>query len=160
MTSRVICRWNKEEASLLPTCGHSGHTIALYLDVRGDLILVGDLMKSLQLLVYKSDQETIELKARDFNPAWMSSAIMLDDHIHGLGAENNYNLFTVRMQPDSLSDEERCCLDVSFCDLVCENLSTWMTSNTYSIPIYIQCRSLDAIIWVTSSIALGKDLSL
>lgn len=34
-------------------CGHHGHILALYVQTRGDFIVVGDLMKSISLLVYK-----------------------------------------------------------------------------------------------------------
>ena len=34
-------------------CDHHGHIIALHTAVRGDFIVVGDLMKSVSLLVYK-----------------------------------------------------------------------------------------------------------
>lgn len=34
-------------------CGHHGHIIALYVQTRGDFIVVGDLMKSISLLMYK-----------------------------------------------------------------------------------------------------------
>jgi DNA damage-binding protein 1 len=34
-------------------CGHHGHILALYVQTRGDFIAVGDLMKSISLLIYK-----------------------------------------------------------------------------------------------------------
>lgn len=34
-------------------CGHHGHILALYVQTRGDFIIVGDLMKSISLLIYK-----------------------------------------------------------------------------------------------------------
>lgn len=34
-------------------CGHHGHILALYVQTRGDFIVVGDLMKSISLLLYK-----------------------------------------------------------------------------------------------------------
>ena len=36
-------------------CSHSGHILALYVTVRGEFILVGDLMKSMSLLIYKPE---------------------------------------------------------------------------------------------------------
>ncbi|KAE9461432.1 hypothetical protein C3L33_06662, partial [Rhododendron williamsianum] len=35
-------------------CGHHGHILALYVQTRGDFIVVGDLMKSISLLIYKN----------------------------------------------------------------------------------------------------------
>lgn len=99
---------------LSPTCGHSGHTIALYVDVRGDFIIVGDLMKSLQLLIYRD--EKIELYAKDFNPAWMTSTIMLNEQVF-LGADSSYNMFSLKKFPENADDEERSRLEVGilFC---------------------------------------------
>ncbi|KAM0921927.1 hypothetical protein ACQ4PT_006526 [Festuca glaucescens] len=76
-------------------CGHHGHILALYTQTRGDFIVVGDLMKSITLLVYKHEESAIEELARDYNPKWMTAVEMIDDYIY-VGAENSYNLFTVR----------------------------------------------------------------
>ena len=81
------------------------------MDTRGDLIIVGDLMKSLQLLKFDRSSHSLVLQARDFNPAWMSAALMLSDDVY-LGAENNHNLFTVRRNPSDSSDEDRSRLDI------------------------------------------------
>uniref|UniRef100_A0A0D3GBK3 DNA damage-binding protein 1 n=1 Tax=Oryza barthii TaxID=65489 RepID=A0A0D3GBK3_9ORYZ len=92
-------------------CGHHGHILALYTQTRGDFIVVGDLMKSISLLVYKHEESAIEELARDYNANWMSAVEMLDDEIY-IGAENNYNIFTVRKNSDAATDEERGRLEV------------------------------------------------
>lgn len=112
INSRIqLYEWDKDTSTLNPTCGHSGHTIVLQIDVRGDLILVGDLMKSLQLHMYKESPPSIELIARDFNPAWMASSMMLNE-THFVGADSSYNLFTLRWNKDAGSDEDRCRLSM------------------------------------------------
>ncbi|PSS29021.1 DNA damage-binding protein [Actinidia chinensis var. chinensis] len=92
-------------------CGHHGHILALYVQTRGDFIVVGDLMKSISLLIYKHEEGAIEERARDYNANWMSAVEILDDDIY-LGAENNFNLFTVRKNSDGATDEERGRLEV------------------------------------------------
>ncbi|CAH9076420.1 unnamed protein product [Cuscuta epithymum] len=92
-------------------CGHHGHILALYVQTRGDFIVVGDLMKSISLLMYKHEEGAIEERARDYNANWMSAVEILDDDIY-LGAENNFNLFTVRKNSEGTTDEERSRLDV------------------------------------------------
>ncbi|KAL6500624.1 DNA damage-binding protein 1a [Orobanche hederae] len=92
-------------------CGHHGHILALYVQTRGDFIVVGDLMKSISLLIYKNEEGAIEERARDYNANWMSAVEILDDDIY-LGTENNYNLFTVRKNSEGTSDEERGRLEV------------------------------------------------
>lgn len=92
-------------------CGHHGHILALYVQTRGDFIVVGDLMKSISLLLYKHEEGAIEERARDYNANWMTAVEILDDDVY-LGAENNYNLFTVRRNSDGATDEERGRLEV------------------------------------------------
>ncbi|KAK3204520.1 hypothetical protein Dsin_018566 [Dipteronia sinensis] len=92
-------------------CGHHGHILALFVQTRGDFIVVGDLMKSFSLLIYKHEEGAIEERARDYNANWMSAVEILDDDIY-LGAENNFNLFTVRKNSEGATDEERGRLEV------------------------------------------------
>eukprot|EP00252_Welwitschia_mirabilis_P019638 TRINITY_DN4603_c0_g1_i1.p1 TRINITY_DN4603_c0_g1~~TRINITY_DN4603_c0_g1_i1.p1 ORF type:complete len:1092 (+),score=216.35 TRINITY_DN4603_c0_g1_i1:257-3532(+) len=96
---------------LQPECGHHGHVLALYAKTRGDFIVVGDLMKSVSLLLYKHEEGAIEERARDYNANWMSAVEFLDDDIY-IGAENNYNLFTLRKNSDAATDEERGKLEI------------------------------------------------
>ncbi|PSS09490.1 DNA damage-binding protein like [Actinidia chinensis var. chinensis] len=92
-------------------CGHHGHILALYVQTRGDFIVVGDLMKSISLLIYKREEGAIEERTRDHNANWMSAVEILDDDIY-LGAQNNFDLFTVRKNSNGATDEERGCLEV------------------------------------------------
>lgn len=47
------------------------------------------------LLLYKSIDGTMEEIAKDYSPLWMSAVDILDDDVF-IGAENYYNIFTVR----------------------------------------------------------------
>eukprot|EP00250_Pteridium_aquilinum_P005894 c15914_g1_i1 orf=464-3730(-) len=109
-----LYKWTLREdgtRELQSECGHHGHILALFVQSRGDFIVVGDLMKSISLLIYKPEEGAIEERARDFNANWMSAVEILDDDIY-LGAENSFNLFTVRKNSDAASDEERGKLEV------------------------------------------------
>ncbi|OAY75001.1 DNA damage-binding protein 1a [Ananas comosus] len=109
-----LYKWvHREDASreLQSECGHHGHILALYVQTRGDFIVVGDLMKSISLLIYKHEEGAIEERARDYSANWMTALEILDDDIY-LGAENNFNLFTVRRNSDAATDEERGRLEV------------------------------------------------
>ncbi|KAK8530110.1 hypothetical protein V6N12_060866 [Hibiscus sabdariffa] len=92
-------------------CGHHGHILALYVQTRGDFIVVGDLMKSISLLIYKPEEGAIEERARDYNANWMSAVEIFDDDVY-LGAENNFNLLTVRKNSEGATDEKRNRLEV------------------------------------------------
>jgi DNA damage-binding protein 1 len=71
-----LLKWSTTEdgmKELAVECDHPGHILALYLASRGDFIIVGDLMKSISLLVYKPVDGVIEELARDYNPNWMTA---------------------------------------------------------------------------------------
>ena len=70
-------------------------------------------MKSIYLLMYKAEENVIELRARDFHSNFMTAVTILDDDTY-LGAENSYNLFTVRKNSDVAADEDRNRLEVQF----------------------------------------------
>ena len=72
----------------------------------------GDLMKSIYLLMYKPEDNVLEVRAKDFHSNYMTAVDGLDDDTY-LGAEGNYNLFTVRKNSDAAADEDRNRLEVS-----------------------------------------------
>ena len=68
---------------LSPECTFHGNILALYVVVRGDFIVVGDLMKSVSLLIYKPEEGVIEERARDYNAHWMTAVEVLT-HPHSV----------------------------------------------------------------------------
>ncbi|KAL5007237.1 hypothetical protein ScPMuIL_016043 [Solemya velum] len=100
-----LFEWTSERELRLE-CSYFNNIIALYLKTKGDFILVGDLMRSLTLLLYKSLEGTFEEIARDCNPNWMTAVEVLDDD-NFLGAENSFNLFTCQKDSAATTDEER-----------------------------------------------------
>ncbi|XP_013398068.1 DNA damage-binding protein 1 isoform X2 [Lingula anatina] len=100
-----LFEWTNDKELRLE-CSSFNNIIALYLKTKGDFILVGDLMRSITLLLYKQTEGTFEEIARDFNPNWMSAIEILDDDTF-LGAENSFNLFTCQKDSAATTDEER-----------------------------------------------------
>lgn len=86
-----LFEWTAEKELRLE-CSHFNNIIALFLKTKGDFVLVGDLMRSLTLLQYKTMEGSFEEMARDYNPNWMTAIEILDDDTF-LGAENCFNLF-------------------------------------------------------------------
>ena len=86
-----LWEWTAEKELRLE-CSHFNNIIALYLKTRGDLILVGDLLRSITMLQYKTMEGSFEEIARDYSPNWMTAVEILDDDTF-LGAENSYNIF-------------------------------------------------------------------
>ncbi|XP_063367200.1 DNA damage-binding protein 1 [Cydia amplana] len=100
-----LFEWTSDKELRLE-CSHFNNILALYLKVKGDFILVGDLMRSMTLLQYKQMEGSFEEIARDYNPNWMTAVEILDDDTF-LGAENSCNLFVCQKDSAATTDEER-----------------------------------------------------
>lgn len=74
------------------------------------LAIVGDLMRSISLVQYFPQYETLEEVARDFNANWTTAVTMLTDDVY-LGGENWNNLFVLRRNTKAKNEEVRCRLD-------------------------------------------------
>merc|ERR1712080_261324 len=94
------------EKELRLECSHFNNIIALHTKVSGDFILVGDLVRSMTLLQYKTMEGSFEEIARDFSPNWMTSVEILDDDTF-LGAENSFNIFVCQRDSAASTDEDR-----------------------------------------------------
>lgn len=93
--------WSTETKTLCLECTHYGYVIALYLATRGDMIIVGDLMKSVSCLFYDAEVKQMTLHARDFDTRWMTSVETLGASQVVLGADNFKNVFTLQKDPES-----------------------------------------------------------
>merc|ERR1719323_2156892 len=100
-----LWEWTQEKALNLE-CSHFNNIISLHMKTRGDFILVGDLVRSMTLLQYKTMEGSFEEIARDYCPNWMTAVEILDDDTF-LGAENNNNLFVCQRDAGANTDEER-----------------------------------------------------
>jgi len=104
-----VSKENKRE--LVHECSHMGHIIALKVETKDNLIVVGDLMKSITLLQYQRESGRIEEVAHDFSSNWMTAVEILDDNTY-LGAESSYNLFTVQRNADADTEDKRGTLEL------------------------------------------------
>lgn len=77
-------------------CESSFHNFisVLQLKAKGDFILVGDLIRSLTLLCYKSMNGNFEKIASEYETSWMSAMEIIDDDTF-IGADSHFNLFVV-----------------------------------------------------------------
>jgi len=110
----ALFKWVDDEGNkkIVLECQHAGHLVALYLATRGDFIIMGDLMKSISLLTYRpGDSPSLEEIARDYDGKWMTAVEALDDD-HYIGAENAFNLFTVKRNSEAATDDERSKLEI------------------------------------------------
>lgn len=112
INSRVqIYKWSPRDGGasaqeLLPECGFGSYTVALMAETIGDSILVGDIIRSVSLLTYKSDEGTLEARARDHDNSWVTAISALDEETF-LAADNSYNMYVTAKNSDAAADEER-----------------------------------------------------
>ena len=94
-------------------CSHTNQIMSLYLKVKGEHVIVGDLVRSITLLRYKPEERTLQEVARDFNSSYQRAVEILDgasDDIY-VGADIHGNLQCLRHVADAVTDEERCKLE-------------------------------------------------
>ena len=92
-TSTVGEEASKHSKSLIVHCDYKGHIVAYKVRaIDNELILVGDIMKSLTLLCYKPGEQRIVEVARDCQNYWVSSMIPISKGAY-LASECSYGLY-------------------------------------------------------------------
>ncbi len=100
-------------AELQSECSHQGHIMVLFLKSYNNLLLVGDLVRSVTLLHYRAAESLIEEVARDFNSNYMRAVDFMDSmDDFCLGCDDQANIFCVRRQVESKNEEEGMKLEV------------------------------------------------
>ncbi|GMY38038.1 DNA damage-binding protein 1a [Fagus crenata] len=96
------------------TSGCSGMMVLVSYNLNVDIMYtyLPSMYKLVEISLLLPEEGAIEERARDYNANWMSAVEILDDDIY-LGAENNFNLFTVRKNSEGATDEERGRLEVA-----------------------------------------------
>jgi DNA damage-binding protein 1 len=70
-----------DDMNLHQECSYKNNILALYLKTKGDFVLVGDILRSLKLLVYREEEHILEEIAVDHNisPCFCTSIELIDD---------------------------------------------------------------------------------
>ena len=76
-------------------CTFFNSVVSLYIKTKGDFVIVGDVLRSITLLIYKPLGGNFEQIATDLETSWLSSVEIIDDDTF-IGSDNNFNLFTVQ----------------------------------------------------------------
>jgi len=97
---------DKDGQELKPEVTVYEHTVALFVRSRGDFVVVGDMIMSMRLLLYKEEEAVLAEIAKDHNPKWITAIEILDDDTY-IGAENSFNLVTLRKNNEGTTIEER-----------------------------------------------------
>lgn len=87
-------------------CSYSNITMALHLKRLRNMIVMGDLMRSITVFEYKPLQSHFEEIARDGDPAWMTEIEIFDEE-NILGADDHFNLFVCQRDSKAMSDQDR-----------------------------------------------------
>jgi DNA damage-binding protein 1 len=97
----MVLEWDAVNQELQIETTHYGNVLALSLATRGDLVIVGDLMKSISCLFYDPTVPKVLTEyGRDYDTNWMTAVESIDGNTF-IGADHYGNLFTVRKEPES-----------------------------------------------------------
>nr|CAD2144530.1 unnamed protein product [Meloidogyne enterolobii] len=112
--NKLICTVNSTvrlfewtpERELRLECSNFNYIQALYLKTKGDLVLIGDLMRSICLLSYKPADSSFEEIARDYSAEWTTSCEIVDSETF-FAAETNFNIYCCKIDVNAETDEDR-----------------------------------------------------
>nr|VZI48110.1 unnamed protein product [Spirometra erinaceieuropaei] len=108
--SSSVRLFDVKDDSLRLASSFNENITVLFLRSKGDFVLIGDLMRSLTLLLYKSNMNNFETVGRHRCPRWTTSVEILDDE-HFLAAETEGNIFVVaRDAPENTKEPRLACL--------------------------------------------------
>lgn len=96
------------ESNLFTSMAINEHIALQLKNLQACFLIIGDAMRSLQLLLLKSEDGTakrLELRARDYDPAQLTACKILDENVY-MAADTSMNLLTMR-KIDAATDEER-----------------------------------------------------
>lgn len=145
-------------SSLQLVYSHPSHVLALTLQSRGDFVLVGDLMRSISILKYKTIEESFEEIARDANPLWVTATQIIDDDTFVL-ADNFYNVVVLKKNNEASSDEEQRrlihCAKYHVGDFINRFHHGSLISNTNTTTTATANATSDSLIYCTVSGAIG-----
>lgn len=101
------------QPELLHECSYTSQIMALFLKTKGDLILIGDVVRSGTVVRYSPTEKKLTEVARDFHSSYLRAVEILDGSSEDifLGTDIHGNLQCLRHQAEAATDEERCKLE-------------------------------------------------
>jgi DNA damage-binding protein 1 len=83
------------QMKLIECATYTDNVFIVHLKCRNDLIMVGDMMKSCSILMFKAETKSFQFIARDYTPVWLSSIEMIDDDTYFMNDYYN-NIITLK----------------------------------------------------------------
>eukprot|EP00045_Choanoeca_perplexa_P014473 m.170346 g.170346 ORF g.170346 m.170346 type:complete len:1105 (-) comp16687_c0_seq1:1038-4352(-) len=102
----VYLTWHPDdEEKLKSVASFTGNLMILELDVRGDFVLVGDLMQSLAVVVWQTETGRFEESASDDTPCYLMASAMVNQDAFLL-VDSLYNLSLLQRNETAGNDDE------------------------------------------------------
>eukprot|EP01133_Synstelium_polycarpum_P003413 gene3413-3876_t len=149
--------WNGEQAKLKGEAVYKGHTLSLYLARRGDFVVVGDLMKSMSLLVEEPGGAIKEI-ARNPQPIWLTAVEMIDDDSY-IGSDNSFNFVVVKKNTDTTNELERELLDSVGHFHVGDSINKFYHGSLVTLPD-VDAPRIPTILFATVNGSIGVIVSI
>ncbi len=101
------------QPELLHECSYTSQIMTLFLKTKGELILVGDLVRSATVVRYSPSEKKLTEMARDFHSSYLRGVEILDGTSEDIFLSTDIygNLQCLRHQTEAATDEERCKLE-------------------------------------------------
>nr|AVV64025.1 CPSF A subunit region family protein [Anisakis simplex] len=140
-------------------CSDFDNVTALYLKTKNDIVLVGDLMRSLSVLAYRPMESSFEKIARDFVTNWTTACEIIDMDSF-VGAEVMFNLFTLVKDCNAINKEEGTRLQEAGMYYLGESVNTFCHGSLIATHIDLSPPFTSPILFGTSDGGLGVIVQL
>lgn len=98
-------------AELVLECSHHGNILALLLKAQDDILLVGDVFRSVSVLKHSTESHELQEMCRDFNSHYMRAIEVWCDGFY-VCSEDKGNIFIGRRNASAETEEERGKLEI------------------------------------------------
>ncbi|XP_055345998.1 DNA damage-binding protein 1-like [Paramacrobiotus metropolitanus] len=103
-SSLKLMNWNEESQELVTETAMTQFIMPVFFKTKGDFILVGDLMRSISVWLYRSAENKFDMIASDPFARWPTSAEFIDDDVYAL-MDDYGNLLFFRRETDPASGD-------------------------------------------------------
>ncbi|KAI6206956.1 hypothetical protein M3Y94_00974300 [Aphelenchoides besseyi] len=154
---RLFAWTNANDLRLESTCFN--FTTALHMKTKGDMILVGDLIRSVVMLSYKHAENQFEEVARDYTAEWTTCVEIIDTDTV-IAGENAYNLYTCTKEVQGDHDDDRLRFEQNGHWYLGENVNVMRRGNLHSSNVNSNTNYKNPILYGTSDGGLGVIVQL
>ncbi|KAI6225193.1 DNA damage-binding protein 1 [Aphelenchoides fujianensis] len=134
-------------------------TTALHMKTKGDIVLVGDLIRSVTMLAFKHTEVQFEEVARDYMAEWTTTCEIIDsDSV--IADENAYNLYTCHKSAKPDNDDDRIRFHQTGYWYLGKNVNVFRLGNLHSTNVNMTTPYSNPVLYGTSNGGLGVVVQL